>query len=134
MTQGYPLAMIAIRIGIIPLIKNLKRVIPDITQPWYAENAGALGTIARRETYFDSLTRQGLGRGYHPVLSKSVLIIGPENIKAGKVFGARHIFKVCTGARYLGGYIGDDESKRDCLRERTLTWERNINTISGTAG
>ena len=38
------------------------------------------------------------------------------------------------GARYLGGYIGDDESKSDWLRERTLTWEKNINTISKTAG
>ena len=41
---------------------------------------------------------------------------------------------MCTGARYLGGYIGDDDSKRDLLRERTLTWDKNINTISETAG
>ena len=33
-TQGDPLAMIAYRIGILPLIKNLKREIPDVTQPW----------------------------------------------------------------------------------------------------
>ena len=37
------------------------------------------------------------------------------------------------GARYLGGYIGDDKSKQNWLRERTLTWENNINTISETA-
>ena len=45
------------------------------------------------------------------------------------MFGARHGFRVCTGARYLGGYIGDDESKRDFMRDRTLTWGKNINTI-----
>ena len=50
------------------------------------------------------------------------------------MFGARHRFRVCTGARYLGGYIGDDKSKRDWLRERTLTWERNINKISKSTG
>ena len=38
------------------------------------------------------------------------------------------------GARYLGGYIRENESKRNCLRERTLTWEKNINTISKNAG
>ena len=38
------------------------------------------------------------------------------------------------GARYLGGYIGDDKYKHDWLRERTLTWEKNINTIRKTAG
>ena len=32
------------------------------------------------------------------------------------------------------GYIGDDKSKRDWLRERTLTLENNINTISETVG
>ena len=45
-----------------------------------------------------------------------------------------HGFRVCTGARYFGGYIGDNNSKHDWLRERTLTWEKNINTISKTAG
>ena len=38
------------------------------------------------------------------------------------------------GTRYLGGHIGDDESKHDWLRERTVTWEKNINTIRKTAG
>ena len=39
------------------------------------------------------------------------MIVNFDNIEAGKEFGARHGFKVCTGARYLGGYIGDDKSK-----------------------
>ena len=50
------------------------------------------------------------------------------------MFGVRHGFRVCTGAYYLGGYIGDNESKRDWLRERTLTWEKNINTVRENAG
>ena len=90
--------------------------------------------FARLETYFDLLTRQVPGQGYYPKPFKSVLIVRPYNIEAGKVFGERHGFKVCTGARYLGGYIGDDKSKRDWLRECTLTWEKNINTISKTTG
>ena len=56
------------------------------------------------------------------------------NLKPGKVFGARHRFRVFTGARYLGGYIGDDSSKRDWFRERTLMWGNNINTVRKTAG
>ena len=38
------------------------------------------------------------------------------------------------GARYIGGYIGDNKSKRDWLRERTLTWEKNISRIIETVG
>ena len=56
MTQGGPLTMIAYGIGILSLIKNLKQEIPDVTQPWYADDSGDLGTLARLETYFDSLT------------------------------------------------------------------------------
>ena len=50
------------------------------------------------------------------------------------MFGARHGFRVCTGAYYLGGYIDDNEPKRDWLRERTLTWEKNTKMISKTVG
>ena len=63
-----------------------------------------------------------------------VLIVRPDNLEAEKMFGASHRFKVCTGVPYLGGYIGDNESKRDWLRERTLMWEKNIIMIRETAG
>ena len=95
--------MIAYGIGILPLIKNLKQDIPDVTQPWYADGNRALGTFERLETYFYLLTRQGSVRGYYPEPSKRVIIVRPDNLEAGKVFGARHGFKVCTGTRYLGG-------------------------------
>ena len=58
----------------------------------------------------------------------------PDNLEAGKEFGACNGLKVCTGACYLGVYIGDGESKINWLRESTLTWEENINTISETVG
>ena len=103
--------MITYGISILPLINNLKRAIPDVTQPCYADDAITLGTFERLESYFDSIKRQGPGWEYYPEPSKSVLIVRLENLDVGKVFGTRHVFKVCTGARYLGGYIGDDESK-----------------------
>ena len=62
------------------------------------------------------------------------MIVRPDNIEAGKYFGARHGFKVCTCAGYLGGYIGDDNSKHDWLRYRKLMWEKNLNMISENAG
>ena len=96
--QRDPLKIIAYRIGILPLINNLKQEISDVTQLWYAENARYLGTFTRIETYFYSLTFQGPGRRYYPELSKRVLILHPENLKAGKELGARHGFKVGTGA------------------------------------
>ena len=97
--------MISYGIGILPLIKNLKRKLPDVTQPWYTDDARALGTFAIIQTCFNLLTRQGPRRRYYPKPSKRILITHPENLKAGKVFGAHHGFKVCMRARYLGVYI-----------------------------
>ena len=131
--QGDSIAMIAYRIEIIPLIKKLKREIPDVTQPWYADDAGALGVFAILETYFDSLTCHSPGQEYHPEPIKSVLIVRPENLETVKLFRACHGFRLCRGSRYLGGYIGHNKSKHDWMRERTLTWEKNISTISKTA-
>ena len=80
------------------------------------------------------LTCQGTGHEYHLEISKSVLVVHPDNIEDGNVFGACHGFKVCTGVRYLGIYIGDDESKCDWLGDRTFTWKNNIGMMSKTAG
>ena len=126
--------MTAYRIGILPLINNLKRKIPDITHPWYTDNDGALCMLTRIKTSFNLLTRQGPGRGYYPESSMSVLIVHPENLEYRKEFSAHHGFKVFTGACFLRGYIGDDKSKSNWLRERILRWEKNIITIRITAG
>ena len=53
MTHRDPLATIEYRIGILLLIKNLKQEIPDVTQPWYADDDGALSTFTIIKTYFD---------------------------------------------------------------------------------
>ena len=80
------------------------------------------------------LTRQVPGWGYYIKPSKSALIVRPENLKYGKVFGTRHGFKLRTGAHDIGGYIGDGESKSNWLIEFTLKWEKNISMISKNAG
>ena len=96
------MAIIAYGIYIITLIKNLKWELPDITHPWYANNAVALGMFARIETYFNSLTHQGPGCRYHPEPSKSVPIVHPWNIEARKLFSARQ-GALCTSKSVLVG-------------------------------
>ena len=66
------------------LSRNIRQEIPDVTQAWYADDAGALGMSAILENYSDSLTRQGPGQGYHPDQNKIVLILCPDNFEAEK--------------------------------------------------
>ena len=47
LTTAYPTVLIKSRIGTLPLIKNLKQDIPDVIQPWYADDTGALGTFRK---------------------------------------------------------------------------------------
>ena len=72
--------MIAYIVGILPLIKNLKREMNYVTQTWNSDDVRALGTFPIIETYFNLLTRQDPGHGYHPKPCKSVLIVHPENL------------------------------------------------------
>ena len=111
--------MVTYNIGILPLIQIPKEKFPQVTQPWYSENVGALGKFTNVELYFNLLKRSGPGYGYSPQTSKIILIVQLYNPTTRKRFGLRHGFKVCTGARYLGGFIGDNVSKHKCLKVRT---------------
>ena len=62
------------------------------------------------------------------------MIIHLGNLKSEKRFGLRHKLKVCTGAHYLDGFIGDDESSCDWSKEITQTWEYNIHKTIETTG
>ena len=77
--------MIAYKIGILLLIKNLKLEIPDVTHPWYSDDVRDLGTLSRLKTYFDLILRQGPGRGYH---STQVL---PALTRTGQPYSGDHM-------------------------------------------
>ena len=109
--QGNPLAVIVYTIGILSLIKKLKMEFPGVTHPWYAEDSIVLGIFARFEAYFHWLKVHGPGQGHYPEPSKSVMIVHPNNPESRNLFGLCCGFKVCMGTPYLGGYIGDNDSK-----------------------
>ena len=54
MTQRYPLAMVTYGIVVLLLIRCLKLSYSEVTQPWHAYNAGALGTFDNIGLYFNS--------------------------------------------------------------------------------
>ena len=58
-TQGYPLAMIVYDLGILSLIRDLWTDHPRVTQPWYADDAGAGGIFAGIWQHMDNLMVQG---------------------------------------------------------------------------
>ena len=61
------------------------------------------------------------------------MVVHPDNLGAGGIFGRCHEFKVCTGALYLGGYTRDDTSKGGWLKTGSEIWERDIRDFRKTA-
>ena len=56
-TQGDRLSMVVYGIGILPLIRQLKILFPDVTHSWYADDALAASTFQRIRQYFECLEK-----------------------------------------------------------------------------
>ena len=76
--------MVAYNIVVLPLIKLLKAAYPDVTQLWYTDDAGALGTFDNIGLYFKSFKLLGPGHGYYPKPPRSIIIVHPDNLASGK--------------------------------------------------
>ena len=79
-TQGGPLAMIAYGIGVLPLIRELRGAHPRVTQPWYADDAGAGRKFSHILEHLRYLQARGPARGYYPEPTKSILVVAPGNV------------------------------------------------------
>ena len=89
----------------------------DITKTWYAENTGAGGMFDNLKLYFNSLKCNGLMWGYYPDSTIIIMIVHPDNLKAGEWFGTHHWFTDFTGVICLHSYIRDDNSKIDWIKK-----------------
>jgi len=133
-TQGDPLAMVMYGVGLLPLIRILKKAVSDVHQPWYADDAGAGGHFNRITRYFEKLQEFGPPRGYFPEPSKSILIVKEHNKERAEVCFADFGFKVVTGSRYLGGFIGDKAEQREWVEEKATTWAAGVIELSKVVG
>ena len=114
--------MVAYGIGVLQLIKHLKVVNPDTTQPWYDNNARALVMFDNLERYFNLLNHIVSDWMYYPSPIKIIMIVHPNNLEAGEMFGEHHGFTVCASACYLSGYIRYGKSKGAWIKIRWINW------------
>jgi hypothetical protein len=99
--------------GILPLIRQLKAELPQVEQPWCADDAGAGGKFEDIRRLFRRLEEVGPNYGYFPEPSKSILVVRQHNLEAAQKAFPDFGFKVTTGSRYLGGFIGEDSALRE---------------------
>ena len=129
-TQGDPLAMFAYGIGVLPLIRRLKRNYPGLFQPWYADDAGAGGKFDDIKAMFEELQKIGPAFGYFPEPTKSILVVPPAMVERATEYFRDHHFKITTGSRYLGGFIGSRSSCEEYVRKKVMSWETSVKDLS----
>jgi hypothetical protein len=132
-TQGDPLSMFGYGIGILPLIRRLKIEFPAVKQPWYADDAGAGGSFTDLRQFFLRLQEIGPAYGYFPEPSKSILIVRAHNRTRAKSTFDNLGFKVQTGSRYLGGYIGSKADQELWVQEKVTFWTSAVTDLAFAA-
>eukprot|EP00978_Attheya_sp_CCMP212_P020015 scaffold56827_cov52-Attheya_sp.AAC.2 len=104
--------MVGYGLMMLPLIKQLKREHPNVSQPWYADDARAGGKFTAIRNMFERLQELGPARGYFPEPSKSILVI-------------------TTGNRYLGGFVGEAApQEEEWVRGKTDAWATAVTTLA----
>jgi hypothetical protein len=99
-----------------------------VEQPWYADDAGAGAKFDEMECFFRRLCEIGPLFGYYPEPTKSILIVRQHNLEKARLrFPA---FRVKTGNRYLGGFIGEDEALNKWLDEKTKFWTEAVTDLT----
>ena len=117
-TQGDPLAMIAYGIGVLILIRDLRRAYPRVTQTWYADDVGAGGKFEEIMDHFRDLQLKGPARGYYPEPTKRILVVAERNVARAKEYFRGMGIKVVTGSRYLGGFLGEMDAEASWIKKK----------------
>ena len=89
----------------------MKTVIQAPNQPWYVDNAAIMVLWGLIVDYFTALTNHGPRFGFYPDPEKSIVVVKENQEDDATRFFAGLNFKIVTGTRYLGGYMGSKEQE-----------------------
>ena len=130
-TQGDPLSMVIYSLAVLPLIQHLATH-PN-HQMWYADDSSNAGSFDGIEEWYLDLAAEGPKIGYQPEPTKSILVVSEKNFsKAERKFNYLG-FEVTTGARYLGGYVGNNTSKNRYIEDKVNDWCESIKIFASMA-
>ena len=91
--------MIGYYLGILSLIWYLLMAHPIVTEPWYADDAGAGGTFMVIQQHLDDLMVQGSLWGYFLEPKNIILFVSPRNFLLAEAFFQGYGLQVVTGSR-----------------------------------
>jgi hypothetical protein len=133
-TQGDPLAMVLYGLALTPLAEQLRRAVPSVAQPWYADDAAMAGPVRGIARAMRLLQQQGPARGYFPEPAKSIFVGHAATIDAAKTLLEDEFeFQYSVGSRYVGGFIGDQTSQSQWLQPKIQKWVEGVQILAKVA-
>jgi len=134
-TQGDPLAMALYGIALLPLAELLRSEHPDVTQPWFADDAAMQGLPQPVAKCFRLLIRVGPQFGYYPEPDKSFAICPLATEAAARpAFDAEELpIGYCRGHRYVGGFVGSGAMRDRWLEPKVESWVAGVKALAKVA-
>ena len=132
-TQGDTAAPGFYSISTHPLIKRLSEL-KEISQIWYADDAGAGGKMKALRAWWDMLVANGPSLGYYPNAKKTWLVVKKQFLaKAKAAFVDTEVKITAEGQRYLGAAIGSTEFKESFVEKKIASWVKELQELTSIA-
>lgn len=117
-----------------PMIQRLDQSCPSTKQSWYADDGAAADDLMSLRRYCKVLEEIGPGYGYFPNARKTVLPTKPEHLDTAQhIFADTGMTVTSTGCRYLGGFLGPAELRREHMANFAARWATELEHLSQMA-
>ena len=119
-------------VATLPLVHVMRVAVPQVLQPWFADDSGAAGKEVHNAECLEYLVINGPEYGHHPEPAKSWYICKTEDEEvARQAFMDKGLqINHTQGQKYLGGFIGSADSKEDWLEENVAIWAEAVETLA----
>ena len=124
-TQGDVAAMAEYGLGVKPLIDRLSNTVDSdqCKHVWYADDSTSGGKLSEVKKWWDELCNNGPKYGYHPLASKTILIVKAEYLqRAQDIFGECGVKITTEGERHMGAVIGSIDYKEEFLPQKVTSY------------
>ena len=102
-----------------------------VDEPWYADNSAMGGPASRILEAVKLLQQWGPSRGYFAEPAKSIVICDDDAATPRvKAILAELPVHYCQGHRYVGGFIGHANSRREWIAPQIQKWTRAVQTLA----
>ena len=131
-TQGDPLSMAVYALSTLPLISKISQ--PNLTQTWFADDAGGGASLQILHQWWTALSEVGPRYGYYVNPPKTWLLV-KEQFKdsAQELFGKYGIQITTQGRPLLGAPIGTADFSDQSINDMVSCWDTELKVLTGFA-